>query len=98
MPTRDVVLTDHQNALVEDLVRSGRYLNASEVFGEALSLIERRETVDRAKLTALRAAAQIGIDAIDQGDYKQFATADEMIAYLTASTADILEARDGDDT
>jgi antitoxin ParD1/3/4 len=31
MPTRNVVLTDHQAALVEQLVQSGRDQNASEV-------------------------------------------------------------------
>ena len=31
MPTRNVVLTDHQADLVERLVASGRYQNASEV-------------------------------------------------------------------
>ncbi|EQD34584.1 transcriptional regulators (CopG/Arc/MetJ DNA-binding domain), partial [mine drainage metagenome] len=31
MPTRNVVLTDHQAELVERLVREGRYQNASEV-------------------------------------------------------------------
>ena len=31
MPTRNVVLTDHQARLVERLVVSGRYQNASEV-------------------------------------------------------------------
>ena len=36
MPTRNVVLTDHQAALVEQLVTSGRYQNASEVLREAL--------------------------------------------------------------
>ena len=30
MPTRNVVLTDHQASLVEHLVASGRYQNASE--------------------------------------------------------------------
>ena len=31
MPTRNVVLTDHQAAFVDSLVASGRYQNASEV-------------------------------------------------------------------
>lgn len=31
MPTRNVVLSDHQHKLVEGLVQSGRYQNASEV-------------------------------------------------------------------
>lgn len=36
MPTRNVVLTDHQASLVEQLVTSGRYQNASEVLREGL--------------------------------------------------------------
>ena len=43
MPTRNVVLTDHQDALVGKLVDSGRYQNASEVLREGLRLVERRE-------------------------------------------------------
>ncbi len=35
MPTRDVVLADHQAAFVEHLVASGRYQNASEVIDVA---------------------------------------------------------------
>lgn len=31
LPTRNVVLTDHQHAVIESLVDSGRYQNASEV-------------------------------------------------------------------
>ena len=31
MPTRNVVLTDHQASLVEQLVTSGRYQNATSV-------------------------------------------------------------------
>ena len=43
MPTRNVVLTDHQAHFVEQLVTSGRYQNASEVLREGLRLVERRE-------------------------------------------------------
>lgn len=38
MPTRNVVLTDHQADLFERLVASGRYQNASEL-GSAGSLL-----------------------------------------------------------
>ena len=38
MPTRNVVLTEHQASLVEQLVTSGRYQNASEVLREGLRL------------------------------------------------------------
>jgi antitoxin ParD1/3/4 len=45
MPTRNVVLTDHQSALIEQLVTSGRYQNASEVLREGLRLIDQRRLV-----------------------------------------------------
>ena len=40
MPTRHVILSEQQNNLVERLVQSGRYQNASEVLREGLRLIE----------------------------------------------------------
>ena len=50
MPTRNVVLTEHQAALVEGLVAGGRYQNASEVLREGLRLIETRESEDALRL------------------------------------------------
>ena len=47
MPTRNVVLTHHQTAVVEQLVSSGRYQNASEVLRDGLRLIEQREQAHR---------------------------------------------------
>ena len=46
MPTRNVVLTNHQAVLVEQLVTSGRYQNASEVLREGLRLLEQSEAED----------------------------------------------------
>jgi len=40
MPTHHVVLIDHQVALAEHLVASGRYQNASEVLREGLPLLD----------------------------------------------------------
>lgn len=37
VPTRNVVLTERQEALIEALVTSGRYQNASEVLRDGLS-------------------------------------------------------------
>jgi antitoxin ParD1/3/4 len=73
MPTRNVVLSEHQHDLVESLVRSGRYQNASEVLREGLRLIEQREQQDAAKLKALRAAADQGWAAVAAGDYTDVA-------------------------
>ena len=74
MPTRNVVLTDHQAALVEQLVISGRYQNASEVLREGLRLVEQREAEDAHRLEALRAAVQLGAADITAGRFKSFDT------------------------
>ena len=69
MPTRNVVLSDHQHDLVEALVKSGRYQNASEVLREGLRLIEARERMEAAKLNALKQAARKGWDDIAAGRF-----------------------------
>lgn len=69
MPTRNLVLSDHQQELVETLVRSGRYQNASEVLREGLRLIEERDRTERAKLQALKQAARQGWADISAARY-----------------------------
>ncbi len=76
MPTRNVVLTEHQQQLVENLVQSGRYQNVSEVLREGLRLIERREQVNAAKLVALREAAEKGWVDLAAGRYSDVADSD----------------------
>ncbi|HJU15154.1 MAG TPA: type II toxin-antitoxin system ParD family antitoxin [Stellaceae bacterium] len=93
MPTRNVVLTDHQAQMIERLVASGRYQNASEVLREGLRLIEQREAEDEARLEALRQAARVGIEDIEAGRYRSFASAEAASEYLEALTEQIL-ARD----
>lgn len=60
MATRNVVLSQHQHELVESLVQTGRYQNASEVLREGLRLLERQEAEDAAKIAVLRNAAEKG--------------------------------------
>lgn len=69
MPTRNVVLTAHHESFIEALVTSGRYQNASEVLREGLRLIEARETLEAAKLQALKEAAVLGFSDLDHGRY-----------------------------
>ncbi|MGO1080009.1 type II toxin-antitoxin system ParD family antitoxin [Inquilinus sp. CA228] len=84
MPTRNVVVTDHQAELIEGLVKSGRYQNASEVLREGLRLVEQREQEDAAKLERLRAAVQVGIDAMERGEYTEFESMDDLERHLNA--------------
>lgn len=84
MPTRNVVLTEHQTNLVVRLVTSGRYQNASEVMREGLRLIERREAENEARLKAMREAANAGIADIAEGRFRTFDAADTLEEHLSA--------------
>ncbi len=84
MPTRNVVLTDHQASLVEQLVTSGRYQNASEVLREGLRLVERREEEDALRLDALRSAIQVGVVDIEAGHLSAFESPEALSMHLKA--------------
>jgi antitoxin ParD1/3/4 len=82
MVTRNVVLTERQEKLLEALVESGRYQNASEVMREGLRLIEQREAEDAAKLAALREAVRQGEASIEAGHFREFDSFDELDTHL----------------
>jgi antitoxin ParD1/3/4 len=77
MPTRNVVLTNHQHEVIESLVQTGRYQNASEVLRDGLRLVEQREAEQAAKLEALRSAVQVGLSDLEAGRYRDV-TLDEL--------------------
>jgi antitoxin ParD1/3/4 len=71
MTTRNVVLTTQQNALVERLVATGRFQNASEVMRSGLRLLEEQEAeiADvRARLAESLAQAERGERAGGSGE------------------------------
>lgn len=87
MPTRNVVLTDHQANFVEELVTSGRYQNASEVLREGLRLVEQREAEDAYRLEALRSAVQAGIADIQSDRFQMFDSKESLRSHLQSLTA-----------
>jgi antitoxin ParD1/3/4 len=91
MPTRNVVLTDHQAQLVDRLVKSGRYQNASEVLREGLRLVETQADLDRARLQALHDAAKVGIADFEAGRFTRFADADELKRHFSEAAAAITD-------
>ena len=64
MVTRNVVLTDAQSELLERLVESGRYQNASEVLRAGLRLLED----DEAAAVDLRSRLIAGLNEARAGD------------------------------
>lgn len=93
MLTRHVVLTDHQATLVEQLVTSGRYQNASEVLREGLRLVEQRDAEDAYRLKALRSAVQVGVAGIEAGRFKTFDSKESLQAHIKSVTTKAIAAR-----
>jgi antitoxin ParD1/3/4 len=82
MSARSVVLTDRQEELVETLIESGRYQDVGDVLRAGLRLLEQHEAEDAGKLEVLREAARTGVEALERGEFKEFADIDELQAYL----------------
>jgi antitoxin ParD1/3/4 len=65
MPTRNVVLTDHQSEFVDALVASGRYQNASEAMRSGLRLLEQQE----AAWEEIRKGVLEGLAQAERGEF-----------------------------
>ena len=84
MPTRNLVLTNHQASFVQRLVSTGRYQNASEVLREGLRMMEQREAEDTSRLEALRSAVRVGVDDFEQGRYATFESVAQLRGHLAS--------------
>ena len=82
MATRNIVLTDHQSQIVDHLIASGRYQNASEVLRAGLRMVEEAESRYVTKMNDLRAAIGAGQKDLETGRTKTF-TGDEFATYLS---------------
>jgi antitoxin ParD1/3/4 len=81
VPTRNISLTEEQDAFIESVVREGAYQNASEAVRDALRTLQQRRREDAMKLKMLRAHIDAGIDALQRGDYDLVAV-DDLESYL----------------
>ena len=63
MATRNINLTDALDRFVAEAIASGQYQNASKVIRAGLRLLKAEEEARAAKLEALRAAIQEGIES-----------------------------------
>ncbi len=76
MPTRNVNLTDDQDAFVQRMVKAGKYQNASEAMRDAVRGLQQRWKEDELKLTVLRKQIKAGAEALDRGDFIEVDDAD----------------------
>lgn len=87
MPTRNVVLTDHQSALIDRLVASGRFQNASEVLREGLRRVEDHEAANArliAYLDDIEAQSQISDEEGPDAVRRAFARARDRLSNTAA--------------
>ncbi|MEO0936845.1 MAG: type II toxin-antitoxin system ParD family antitoxin [Pseudomonadota bacterium] len=83
MPTRNVVLTDHQSELLDRLVASGRYQNASEAIRAGLNSLE----IEEEKALRLRKTLMEGLAALEAGDFAEGDIDDVFASALAEATA-----------
>jgi antitoxin ParD1/3/4 len=76
MPTRNISLTEEQDAYVAKLVQAGEYQNASEAVRDALRTLAQRRREHDLKLKALRMQIKAGVDAIKRGDFTEIQESD----------------------
>jgi antitoxin ParD1/3/4 len=81
MATRNIVLTNHQSEVVDQLIASGRYQNASKFLRAGLRMIEEAESSYVTRLNALKEAVEEGVADVEHDRVKAF-TADEFSQYL----------------
>lgn len=67
----NVSLTPELEKYIQKQVASQRYQTASEVVRQALRIMQHSEAYDKARLDALRQNIQVGLDALDRGEYVQ---------------------------
>ena len=89
MPTRNINLTAEQDAFVEEIVRAGKYQNASEAVRDAVRGLQQRLQADELKLELLRTHIRAGIEALERGAFieVQDADLDTMLDELAAPAA-----------
>jgi len=83
MTTKNISLTEHYSELVDTLVASGKYKNASEVVREGLRLLEQRTTEDNHRLELLRQLATEGFRQLDQGEGVGLQTSGQIATHIS---------------
>lgn len=83
MATKNISLTEHYSDLVDSLVNSGKYKNASEVVREGLRLLEQRTAEDDRRLELLKHLAAEGFRQLDQGEGVRLGSENQIAAHIS---------------
>ena len=92
MATRHIALTEIEDKLVDDLVRSGRFSDADEVVREGLRLVAEDAEKDLT-VEDMRAAVRVGLDDIAAGRSFAFTTEADLRTHFSALMEDTLSGK-----
>lgn len=88
MATRNISLTEKLNRFVDSKIADGEFQNASEVVRAGLRLLSERDEAHAAKIAALRAAAQVGIEELERGEGTEISDVGAWLKDLERETVD----------
>ncbi len=91
----NVSLTPELEEMVSQKVKSGLYNSASEVVREGLRLIREQDQLREIKLEELRREIQLGIDSLERGEGRSYASARDLIDEIKAEGRAKLESVGG---
>ena len=69
MPVLNLVLSERQNVLLTDLIESGKFHDANEVFEEGLRLVDAERHLENLREQRLRLAVEEGLLDLDQSRF-----------------------------
>jgi antitoxin ParD1/3/4 len=72
MTTRPITLRDEHEKLIQEALKSGRFISESEVVAAALSEFQVHEEIRRARFAEVKAKIQVGLDQLDRGETVEF--------------------------
>ncbi len=94
MTERTILLNDEDAALLDRLVASGGYQDASEALHETLLRADRARTKSAMRVTAFAAAVRVGLDDVAAGRVTTFESADALSAHFAARRRSVLGTPD----
>ncbi len=88
----EVTLTPELEDLIAEQVDSGRYPSPGEVVRDALRLFQEKLRLSESQRESLRRDVQIGIQALDQGEYDVYDNPQQLAAEIKARGRQRLES------
>lgn len=88
----NVSLTSELDSYVQEKVQSGMYGSASEVLRAGLRLLKEQDMIQQVRMEEVRARVRQGFEQLEQGQFTEYASVDEMAEQLKAEFRQLYSA------